>query len=93
MKIHSLFFIWMSILIYLLFFFCIRITRNNIIDTTDESEGSHWSFFSPNLQLYLSTLKDPHIAPTTPTSISTIKAFESVSLILLHIFISIAIIT
>jgi hypothetical protein len=76
------------------FFFCIRITKNYIIDTTDASKGSQASFFSDDLKKYLKDCQNKSTEMITPKSIGIIKTFEEkVSLILLHIFIFIARIT
>ena len=75
------------------FVFCIRITKNYIIDTTDTSQGSQANCFSEELNKYLQDYKKPvHIIKPKNTPIIT--SFEKkVSLILLQIFISNARIT
>lgn len=82
----------MAILICVIFF-CIRITKNYIIDTTNASKGSQASLFSDDLK-YLNDCQNKSTEMITPKGIGIIKAFEEkVSLILLHTFISIERIT
>ena len=76
-------YICIAMLTYSFFIFILSITKNYVLDMTDQSKGSQAILFSDDLKLYLkSACRTPPLKPAVP-SINVIERFEKkVNLIL-----------
>ena len=84
----------MAILIYVIFFFVLGLPKITLLTLHMQVKVHKPVFFSDDLKKYLKDCQNKSTEMIMPKSIGIIKTFEEkVSLILLHIFISIARIT